>query len=392
MFSPRVEMPPRMIGPEVLGIVGTKGMKGFNGNVEVGVNESRNIEGRYGLDLQSWDGGKPMEPKTMQKTVQISSALTDENQARGRAFMLGVEEARQDPNIVTGIDPSELGFRYEIEIASGQLVEIDKVIKCCKLEIEGHVFVITLIPFGHGSFDMIIKRPEEKARLLMSAKASDKKQEEIVVVRDIPEVFLDDLSGLPPLQEIEFRIELILGAVPVAKFPYRLAPYEMEELVAVFLKIDLRSGYHQLRVHVDDIPNTTFRTNYGHFEFTVMPFGGACRTLKLREVQFLGHVINGNGIHVDPSKIKAVKNWKAPRTPSKVIWRTLILYEAISVEVTVHPRADKMYYGLKDRYWWPSMKKEITEYVSKCLTYLKVKAEHQRPSGLLQQPEIPIWK
>ncbi|GKG34599.1 hypothetical protein Tco_0437295, partial [Tanacetum coccineum] len=65
--------------------------------------------------------------------------------------------------------------------------EIDKVIKGCKLEIEGHVFDIDLIPFGHGSFDMIIdgkvlrvleERPEEKVTLLMSAKASDKKQEE----------------------------------------------------------------------------------------------------------------------------------------------------------------------------------------------------------------------
>ncbi|GJU81653.1 reverse transcriptase domain-containing protein [Tanacetum coccineum] len=165
------------------------------------------------------------------------------NQARGRAFMLGVEEARQDPNIVTGtftlnnnfatilfdsgadysfvsttfipllgIEPRDLGFRYEIEIASGQLVEIDKVIKGCKLEIEGHVFDIDLMPFGHGSFDVIIgmdllsnykaeiichekvvriplpdgkvlkvlgERPEEKAKLLMSAKANEKKQEEI---------------------------------------------------------------------------------------------------------------------------------------------------------------------------------------------------------------------
>ncbi|GJZ99504.1 putative reverse transcriptase domain-containing protein [Tanacetum coccineum] len=148
------------------------------------------------------------------------------NQARGRAFMLGAEEARQDPNIVTGIEPSELGFKYEIEIASGQLVEIDKVIKGCKLEIEGHVFDINLIPFGHGSFDMII----EKAKLLMSAKDSDKKQEEIFMVRDFFEVFPDDLSGLPPLWEIEFRIELTPGATPVAKSPYRLAPSELEEL------------------------------------------------------------------------------------------------------------------------------------------------------------------
>nr|GEU59314.1 hypothetical protein [Tanacetum cinerariifolium] len=80
-----------------------------------------------------------------------------ENQARDRAFMLGAKEARQDPNIMTGTkEPSELGFRFETEIASGQLVEIDKVIKCCKLEIEGHVFDINLIPFGYGSFDVII--------------------------------------------------------------------------------------------------------------------------------------------------------------------------------------------------------------------------------------------
>ncbi|GJW77321.1 putative reverse transcriptase domain-containing protein [Tanacetum coccineum] len=185
------------------------------------------------------------------------------NQARGRAFMLGAEEARQDPNIMTGLEPSELGFKYEIEVASGQLVEIDKVIKGCKLEIKGHVFDIDLIPFGHGSFDVIIgmdwlsnykakiicyekvvriplpdgkvlrvvgERPNEKERLLMSAKASDKKQEEIVVVRDFPEVFPDDLSGLPPIREIEFRIELIPGAMPVAKSPYCLEPSKREEL------------------------------------------------------------------------------------------------------------------------------------------------------------------
>ncbi|GJS84980.1 putative reverse transcriptase domain-containing protein [Tanacetum coccineum] len=575
------------------------------------------------------------------------------NQARGRAFMLGAKEARQDPNIVTGLEPIDLGFRYEIEIASGQLVEIDKVIKGCmdwlfnyKAEIICHEKVAKIPLLDDKVLRVVGERPKEKARLLMSAKASDKKQEEIVVVRDFPEVFSDDLSGLPPIWEIEFRIELIPGATPVAKSPYHLATFEMEELSGklkelqdkgfirpssspwgalvlfvkkkdgsfrmcidyrelnklivknryplpriddlfdqlqgsqFFSKIDLRSGYHQLRVHEDDIPKTAFRTRYGHFEFTVMPFGltnapaifmdlmnRVCRPylgkfvivfiddiliysktqeehlmlvlelLKkeklyakfskcefwLREVQFLGHVINGNGIHVDPSKIEAKSktfDWgeeqelafqtlkdklcNAPVLalldgpedfvvycdasgiglgcvlmqrgkviayassqkelnmrqrrwielfsdydceiryhPGKAnvssikdrilaaqkeamdefavlqkgldemieqrsdgtlyyldrIWvplkgdvRTLIMDEAYKLKYTVHLGVDKMYYDLRDRYWWPGMKKDIAEFVSKCLTCLKVKAEHQRLSGLLQQPEIPVWK
>ncbi|GKE86706.1 hypothetical protein Tco_1560448, partial [Tanacetum coccineum] len=278
----------------------------------------------------------------------------------GEAFMLGAEEARQDPNIVTGLEPSDLGFRYEIEIASGQLVEIDKVINGCKLEIEGMDWLsnykaeiichekVVRIPLPDGKVLRVLReRPEEKARFLIGAKASDKKQEEIVVVRDFPKVFPDDLSGLPPIWEIEFRIELTPGATPVAKSPYRLAPSELEELsgqlkelqdkgfirpslspwgapILFFLsKIDLRYGYHQLRVHEDDIPKTGFRTRYGHFEFTVMPIDdiliysktqeehvkhlrlvlGLLKKEKLhakfskckfwlREVQFLEHVIN----------------------------------------------------------------------------------------------------
>ncbi|GJY69532.1 putative reverse transcriptase domain-containing protein [Tanacetum coccineum] len=72
--------------------------------------------------------------------------------------------------------------------------------------------------------------------------------------------------------------------------------------------------------------------------------------------------------------------------------RTIIMDEAHKTKYSVHPGADKMYYDLRDRYWWPGMKRDIATYVSKCLTCSKVKAEHQRPSGLLQQPEIPEWK
>ncbi|GJS24567.1 putative reverse transcriptase domain-containing protein [Tanacetum coccineum] len=72
--------------------------------------------------------------------------------------------------------------------------------------------------------------------------------------------------------------------------------------------------------------------------------------------------------------------------------RKLIMDEAHTSRYSVHPGADKMYYDLRDLYWWLGMKRDIAEYVSKCLTCSKIKAEHQKPSGLLQQPKIPTWK
>ncbi|GKB82166.1 putative reverse transcriptase domain-containing protein [Tanacetum coccineum] len=72
--------------------------------------------------------------------------------------------------------------------------------------------------------------------------------------------------------------------------------------------------------------------------------------------------------------------------------RTLIMHESHKSKYVVHPGSDKMYQDMKQLYWWPNMKADIATYVNKCLTYLRVKAEHQKPSGLLVQPEIPQWK
>ncbi|GJR15774.1 reverse transcriptase domain-containing protein [Tanacetum coccineum] len=72
--------------------------------------------------------------------------------------------------------------------------------------------------------------------------------------------------------------------------------------------------------------------------------------------------------------------------------RSLIMHESHKSKYSIHPGADKMYHDMKMLYWWPNMKADIATYVSKCLTCAKVKAEHQRPSGLLVQPDIPEWK
>nr|GEW17868.1 reverse transcriptase domain-containing protein [Tanacetum cinerariifolium] len=137
-----------------------------------------------------------------------------------------------------GIETNDLGFSYEIKIASGQLVEIDKVIKGCKLEIEGHVFVINLLPFGSGSFDVIIGMDwlsDHKAEIICHEKVVRIPllggEEEIVVVKDFIKLFPNDLSELPLVREIKFCIELVPEAMPVAKSPYRLAPSELEELL-----------------------------------------------------------------------------------------------------------------------------------------------------------------
>ncbi|GJT73919.1 putative reverse transcriptase domain-containing protein [Tanacetum coccineum] len=78
--------------------------------------------------------------------------------------------------------------------------------------------------------------------------------------------------------------------------------------------------------------------------------------------------------------------------PSVGSVRKLIMDEAHTSRYSIHPGADKMYYDLRDLYWWPGMKRDVAEYVSRCLTCSKIKSEHQKPSGLLQQPEIPKWK
>ncbi|GKD61629.1 hypothetical protein Tco_1299138 [Tanacetum coccineum] len=168
------------------------------------------------------------------------------NRAQGRAFALGVAEAPQDPNVVTGtfslndhfatvsfdsgvdysfistnflplinMKPSVISPGYETKIFSGLKVVTNMIVRGCRLELEGHTFIIDLIPFGHGSFNVIV---------------DEQKLKDIPIVCNFPGVFLEDLSGLPLPYELEFHIDLIPRAMLVSKSPYRWAPMEMQEL------------------------------------------------------------------------------------------------------------------------------------------------------------------
>nr|GEY58377.1 putative reverse transcriptase domain-containing protein [Tanacetum cinerariifolium] len=533
-------------------------------------------------------------------TSQGTVKQKEVREVRGQAYAIKDAEPK-GPNVVTGAS-------YEVELADGRVVSTNTILKGCTLNLVNHVFEIDLMPIELGTFDVIIDKSKEK------------QMEDLPVIRDFPKVFPEELPRIPPPRQVELRIDLVSRAAHVAPIDDLFNQLQGSSMYA---KIDLRSGYHRLRIKEEDIPITAFRTRYGHFEFQVLPFeltnapavfmdlmNRVCKPyldkfvivfiddilvyskdkeehekhlkiilelLKkerlyakfskcdfwLDSVQFLGYVIDRSGVHVDLAKVEAIKSWAVPTTPrsalilalpegmedfvvycdaslkgygavliqrEKVIayafrqlkvhkekytthdlklravvfalslWRHylygtkcmvftdhkslqyilnqkelnlrqrrwiellsdydceiryhpgkanvvadalsrmerdkplrvralmmtihndlpkkirkaqkeameaennrvwlslfgglryLVMHESYKSMYSIHLGSDKMYQDLKPLYWWPNMKADIATYVSKCLIYAKVKAEHQKPSGLLQQPEILVWK
>ncbi|GKB61223.1 putative reverse transcriptase domain-containing protein [Tanacetum coccineum] len=492
------------------------------------------------------------------------------------------------------IGPIKIDTSYEVELADGRIVSTNTVLKGCTLNLVNHLFEIDLMPITFDviigmdwlvKHDVVIFCSEKVVRIPYGNKTlivkSDK--EDVPVIRDFPKMFPDDLPGLSSSRQVEFRIDLVPGTAPVAHVPYRLAPSEMRELSDItsyalkkrtfqlqHLELGRRAWKH-LKIILEMLKKERLCAKFSKCDFW------------LDSVQYLGYVIDRNGVHVDPAMIEAIKNWAAPMTPTEKakkyewgkeedeafqllkqklcsapilalpegtkdfvvheekytthdlelgavvfalrlwrhylygtkcvvftdhkslqyilnqkelnlrqqrwigllsdydceilyhpgkanvvadalsrkernrplcvralvmtihnnlpkqileaqkeamikknvkaknlgrlikqifefrpngtrcfgnrVWlpcfsglRDLIMHESHKSKYSIHPGSEKMYQDLKLLYWCSNMKDNISTYVSKCLTYVKVKAKHQKPSGLLQQPKIPVWK
>ncbi|GJS26820.1 putative reverse transcriptase domain-containing protein [Tanacetum coccineum] len=287
----------------------------------------------------------------------------------GAVYKLGDVDAQQDPKVVTGT--FLLNNRYGTALfdsgADKSFVSIN---------------FSTLIEIEPAELDY------------------EKRLEDFPVIRDFPKAFPEELPGLLPPRQVEFLIDLIPGVAPVARAPYRLAPSEMKEFSKQLQELSEKGYYRRFIKEFSLISKPLTKLTQKN-----KPYVWA--TTKEEAFQTLEAVKNW----ILESCVDATrKGFRGEGEPFEVrsdgtkclkgrVWlplfgglRVLIMLESHKSKYSIHPGSDKMYHDLRKLYWWPNMKADIATYVSKCLTCAKVKAEHQKPSGLLQQPEIPVWK
>ncbi|GJV39224.1 putative reverse transcriptase domain-containing protein [Tanacetum coccineum] len=524
------------------------------------------------------------KPQTLEEAINIAQRLM----YQGKASMLRDRNAHQDPNVVTSmfllnqhlarvlfdsgadnsfvsislasklnIPPITIDTFYNIEMADGNLVSTNTIIQGATLTLLNQPFEINLMPIKVGSFDVVIGMDwlsKYHARIicgekvihiqingetliiraqLIEKKSDEKRQKDIPVVREFPEVFPEDLPGLPPVRQVEFQIDLIPGATPVAREPYRLALFiddiliyshnkeehanhlriileihKKEKLYAKFSKDLLKiakslteltqknkkyiwgenqeSAFQLLKQKLCEAP--ILAVPEGNDDFVVYcdashqglgavlmqrdnVIAYASRQLKPNEENYTTHDLELGAVHILDQKelnlrqrhwlelladydceiryhlrkenviadalrqkerikllrVRSLVMTIHPKLPSQILkaqieplkeenikaknlqgmdkafeirldrtrciknqsclplfgnLRDLIMHESHKSKYSIHPGSDKMYQDLKKLYWWPNMNAIIAEYVGKCLTYSRIKAECQKPAGL----------
>ncbi|GKA31195.1 putative reverse transcriptase domain-containing protein [Tanacetum coccineum] len=369
--------------------------------------------------------------------------------SKGMRWQYGPNPTQHHHGSQIDITPTALDHFNDVELADRRIIGLNTIIRGYTLNLLNHLFNIDLMGIEIGSFDVIIIMDwlakyhviivcDEKivcvlfgnktliirgdgsnwgneihlniilctktqkyllkgcpiflAHVTMKDtedKSKEKRLEDIPIVRDFPEV---------DKEEATFQlIKQKLCIVPILTLP------EGSEDFIIYCDASIKAVVFALKIWRHYLYGTkcTVFTNHKNLQHILNQ-----KELNMRQRRWLELLSDYDcEIRYHPGKSNVVADTEA-RKPENIknedvgrSWlpcysnlRTVIMHESHKSKYSIHSGSNKMYYDMKKLYWWPNMKADIATYVSKCLTCAKVKAEHQKPSGLLVQPEIPQWK
>ncbi|GJX75818.1 putative reverse transcriptase domain-containing protein [Tanacetum coccineum] len=328
-----------------------------------------------------------------------------------------------------GYHTLSLVVRYAVELVTGRTSEPSLCLEALA-RIHAVIVCVEKINLFLPGNEVTVKENKDKSK--------EKRLEDVPTVRDFLEVFPEDLPGLPPIRQVEFQIDLVPGAAPVARAPYRLAPHcSMDLMIRTNFEVAQEGRIVRqvlevrlLAVEGEMLFRTLKQKLYSLHRFCIARGSGKLHSfIVMLLTRGLGEVLMREGerkanVVADalsrksrpkPLRVRALVMTIGLNLPMQILNAQVearkeenygtedlcgmiknldpradeMLYLKNRIKVFVHPDPDKDVPRLKKLFGGQNMKAEIATYVSKCMTYAKVKAEYQKPSGLLVQPIIP---